>query len=244
MAHPLQGRSIVIHGPPKVGKTVLSARFPGPVIFFATEKGHDFLPKKIRESLIRCTTDDGWETFRRATIPECKTIVVDTIDQSYSQCLDHVCKRKGFSHPDEAGHGRGWAEVRREFVAGHTQLAEYAEEQGATLIYISHTKTDELQLATRKLSRLVTTMSGQCAGIINANVDHIWFLGYARHEQDAMAAPKEERALWLLGSESVQAGTRDPQISRLKQHGIISPLHEQGSYQQILTHLKNHRSKK
>ena len=86
----LQGDAIVLHGPPKIGKTQLASHFPGPVQFLATEPGHRYIPKVQRDRLVALKPGEGWDTFvgyvthnLASQSPHPKTVVVDTISGLY-----------------------------------------------------------------------------------------------------------------------------------------------------------------
>ena len=52
-----------------------------------------------------------------------KTIIVDTVDNAYRMCADHVCAKFKIEHESDLGYGKGWALINNEFHRVHTKLA-------------------------------------------------------------------------------------------------------------------------
>lgn len=235
----LQGTMILLHGPPKVGKTQLASRFPGPVQFMATEPGHRFLPEDQRKKIIQLKPGEGWDKFRRFVKTKSglrkrkpKTIVMDTIAGLYDLCFRYVCEKKKWEHPSDADFGKGWDAIKKEFYAGMNDFVWAGEELGATVILIDHSKEETLETATENYGRVVCAMPGQCRGIVVPVPDHIWFLGYLqKRSKDALKAFQDNRALYLAGNYKVEAGTRDKNI---KVHRIGPLLDTDKVYKQIL----------
>lgn len=220
----VQGTLIVLHGPPKVGKTQLCDSFPGPVVFLATEAGHKFIRKDNKKRVISLPPEQaGWATLLKAISSgdiqkrKPKTIVVDTTQKLYDRCMDYVCAKNSVSHPSDGAHGKIWNAVSTEFMRGVEKLCAVADELGATLIFIDHTDTKEIKLQTSEFTRLDIALSTQPARVVLPAADHIWFLGYEESADEVSADASGEalgnnRWLWLQGNSSVNAGTRDPGI--------------------------------
>lgn len=232
----LQGSCILLHGPPKIGKTQLASKFPGPVLFIATEPGHKYLPQDQRKHLIKVDPEFGWKKFKESAVSAInlrkpKTVVIDTIGGLYSACMTGVCKANRWQHPEDGAHGKGWAAVKREFYIELTKLAFACSELNATSIWIAHTKEEEIVTPTLKITKLTVALPGMARGIIMPVPDHIWFLGYAENdEKSALVNFQNNRALWIRGTEVVEAGCRDPQCVTSR----IKPLHQKDPYTQII----------
>ena len=158
----LQGTMIVLHGPPKVGKTQLASHFPGPVQFIATEPGHRYLLPDQRKRLLRLPPDDdgeSWKKFKKFVSNKnglisrkILTAVVDTGGGLFDLCFRYVCQKHGVEHPGDMSHGKGWDAVKREFYDGLNRLAWATNKLDATLILITHSK--EIEIETRTATKL------------------------------------------------------------------------------------------
>jgi len=232
----LQGSCILLHGPPKIGKTQLASKFPGPVLFIATEPGHKYLPSDQRKIMLKIDPENGWKKFKDQAVNyvhkyEPKTLVIDTIAGLYSACMAGVCKENRWRHPEDGAHGKGWAEVKRALYTELTKLAFACTDNNITSIWIAHTKEEEVVTPTQKQTKLTVALPGMARSVIMPVPDHVWFLGYAENsEVAALTNFQKNRALWIRGTEVVEAGCRDPKciVSRIK------PLHEKDPYKQII----------
>lgn len=230
------GQAILLHGPPKAGKTQLASHFPGKVQFIATEPGHRFLPEDQAKRKIDVDPVTGWPEFVKcidkieATRP--KTIVIDTIAGLYSACLEWVCKENRWDHPTDAGHGKGWAAIRREFYKQLTRLSFISSKCGSIMIWIAHSRVEEIETLTSAYQKLSVSLPGQARDLIIPVPDHIWLLTYAEGG-DAASSLKlvnSKRALWIAGTDKIEAGSRDPEIVK----HVIKPLSKKDPYSQII----------
>jgi len=142
--------TILLYGRPKIGKSSFASGADG-AIFLATEPGLNHLDvyqtpvAKWAEFLAACAElAAGKHDFR--------TVVVDTIGNAYQFCQDHVCAANKWTHPADAGYGKGFAAVNNEFRRAIGKLA--ALPYG--LIMIAHDKalTDEKTGAVRMVPAL------------------------------------------------------------------------------------------
>jgi hypothetical protein len=251
----------MLHGPPKVGKTTMAASFPEPNIFIATEPGHKWLKEEIKSHIVRLrrgkdeakyrgsiySFKNGWEKLMwfleegRLVKTKAKTITVDTVGPLYDMCMDYVCQINNLEHPSDASHGKGWNALAREFAKGLGMLAEEAESLGATLLFIAHSKQSEITAGARTYSRIEVSLTGHARGILLPAPDHIWYLGYHSDAEDSMVAVEDNRALWLQPTPVIEAGGRNPGMS--KQLKFISGMPDTGQYKHILKKLQRQRRK-
>ena len=153
--------SILLYGPTKVGKSTFASQ-ADKAIFLASEPGLNALSvfkvdiSSWPELLAACKALDTEEH-------EFKTIVLDTIDNLYEFCLDHVCaglKDKDgnhtITHPTDLGYGKGWSAVNMEFKRVLTKLA--AMPQG--LILISHSKPQVIETKTGEYTKTIPSTGG------------------------------------------------------------------------------------
>ena len=250
MSDLLQGSSILLHGPAKSGKTTIATSFPDPM-FIATESGHKYIPAAQRKKMLRLSYEEtqmkggkifsnGWakllwfleEEYLAKNKP--KTVPVDTIGPLYQMCMDWVCTNKGIEHPDEQAHGRGWAAVKKEFIKGLGILASQCEKINATLLFISHTKQEELRAGSRTYHKLMSDLPGQARSVIVPAVDHIWYLGFKDNaDEDSLLAFEKNRTLWIQPTSVVEAGSRD-ENGLFNGVTMISPLAKTDQFDQIV----------
>lgn len=256
MTDTLQGACILLHGPPKVGKTTLASSFPEPVLFLSTEAGHKYIPEAQRKRAVRLTHSaetikrrqfsNGWDKLlfllenNLFAKRKPRTVVVDTVGPLYQMCFDYICQKAGIEHPEDQPHGKGWAAIKREFLRGLGIIAELAEAENATVLFISHSRQEELKAGARTYHRIVADLPGQARGVVLPAPDHIWYLGFNPDEENSLMQFKQNRCLWMQPTAVIEAGDRDRE-SKLE---VINPLNTTDQYQQILTELKKHNSKR
>jgi hypothetical protein len=144
--------SILLYGQEKAGKSTFASQADN-VIFLATEPGLNAL------SVFKVDVQ-SWEEMLKACAElaegkhEFKTIVIDTIDNAYDFCLDHVCKGMGIKHPSDAEYGKGWSAVNNEFKRVLTRLASLPY----GLMLISHSQVQEIKIRTGSYDRITPTL--------------------------------------------------------------------------------------
>ena len=220
----LQGSMIVLHGPPKVGKTQFVDSMPGPVLFIATEHGHKFVKNKKSVKYFE-SGKAGWLKFRKmldsgfiTKNKRIKTVAVDTTTKLYERCSEWTCSENGWKHPSDGPHGKGWHAVRNEFGKQLERLAEQCFEIGATLVFVDHTTIDEVNAVVTTYHKMQCAMPTQPRAVVLPASDHIFFLGYEHFSDDvgvdSLDVAGHNRWLWVSGSETIEAGTRDPSITK------------------------------
>lgn len=139
----LEDFNIIFHGERGIGKTTLGIQFPKALFlkFEPPNKSLSYYYKvpvdwnnllSIRDTLVK---------DRKIIQEKFKTLIFDTGAGCYYQCLDYVLDKMGISDPqEEAGWGKGWKTVRKEFEAFFTSLrkAKY------TIIVIAHSEYKEI----------------------------------------------------------------------------------------------------
>lgn len=192
----LGGYTLLIYGRKKIGKTTLASMFSKngkKVIFLFFEPGGKAL-RLYQEQMT------SWKKFTRYVDLLVKdttfgTVVIDTADYAYDDCLIHSCELLGIEHPADAAYGKGWNAVKTEFTKQIRKLLR----SGKGVIFISHQKEMEVEDRDGKVyDKTTNTLSGQAREVIEGLVD-IWV------NYDYEGA---ERVLTILGSKNVDAGHR------------------------------------
>lgn len=246
----LQGSIILLHGPYKIGKTTLISSFPE-VCIIATEPGHKYVPSGVKERLTRLRPGaDGWEDFKALIEPHgyemgnITTIAIDVIDGLYNSCYLWVCRENKWKAANTPGHGQGWEAIRMEFTAQMEKLTYVCEDNNITLIFVSHTKEEEVEIGVSTLTKYSITLPNHAKKVIGPLPDHVWYLGYFNDdvEPDVEAVKKyhDRRTLWFKGGDLIEAGCQDSSMRRKR----IKFLNANNQYEQIVTEMAKKPPKK
>jgi hypothetical protein len=194
----------LLYGGPKLGKTTFASHAPG-ALFLATEPGCKAL--EIYDVNIQ-----DWKTLLQ-TLGEVekgnhqfKTIVIDTIDNAYTFCRDHVCSENGWNDPADAGYGKGFNAVNGEFRRVLLKLASLPY----GLIFISHSRDLEVKTRTGTYTRITTTLPDSAAKIIKGLVDVMLFADMVARKTDD--GTEYDRVLCTRPTLNYDAGGRFPGI--------------------------------
>ncbi len=214
--------SFLIYGMPKIGKTTLASSWPD-ALFLSCEPG----TKGLEIYEIACTS---WSGLKKAVglleeDSRFASIIIDTVDEAYSLCMEHVCQKLGIEHPgrDAAGRedfGKSWKAVRDEF----TKTLDRLLRTGRGLVLLSHARENEVK--TRfgdNYTRILPSTPGQSLSVIEALVDIILYCDYIKDETG-----KRRRVLICQGDEHVWAGYRAP-----AKFPAILPLERENGYEVI-----------
>ena len=139
-------------------------------LFLATEPGLNALdvyqaPIQSWDQLLTACSEiaEGKHPF--------KTIIIDTIDNAYRMCAEHVCAKFKIEHESDLGYGKGWALINNEFHRVLTKLAflPYG------LFLVSHSVEREIETRTGKYTRIVPTLPDKARKIVLGMVDLILY---------------------------------------------------------------------
>jgi hypothetical protein len=165
----LSDLTVLVYGPSKIGKSTWCSHAEG-ALFLATEAGLNNLdvyqvPIGTWEELLAACKEiaEGKHPF--------KTIIIDTVDNAYRMCAEHVCAKFKIEHESDLGYGKGYALINNEFyrVLNKLALLPYG------LFLISHSQEKELETRTGKLTRMVPTLPDKARKIVLGMVDVILY---------------------------------------------------------------------
>ena len=154
-----------IYGSPFSGKTVLANKFPDPLML-NTDGNIKFVDAPYLSIKDEVTVEGritkrkpAWEKFKEI-IEELekkqntfKTIVVDLLEDTYEHCRAYKYAEMGVEHESDAGFGKGYDIIRKEFLDTIKRLTNLDYEN---IILISH--EDSSKNITRRSGESTTTI--------------------------------------------------------------------------------------
>lgn len=152
--------TVGLYGPPKIGKSSFVVQIPG-VVIVDTEGGLSHLTSYSTRAKTWVEFYDACAELRRGD-HGFACIAIDTVDQLYQMCMQHVCKRAGMEHPADLEYGRGWGLVNREFqkaIMG-LQLLPYG------LVWVSHARETQIDSRTGPQVKMVPSLTGGARQIV------------------------------------------------------------------------------
>ena len=193
----LADNTIVIYGPPKIGKSTLASGFDG-ALFFDTEGG-------LRHLQVYKVPVPDWPTFLKAcrafVESEFQTAVIDTADKLAQYCRLYVNRKLGILHESDLEYGKGWDITQTEFARAIAALAA----SGKGLILISHSSTVEIKTRNRTYNKEVPTLSPKgMRNTVLSLADIIIYIGMGESEGEG----DDVRGLFTKESLYVEAGER------------------------------------
>jgi hypothetical protein len=192
----------LIYGKPKIGKSTFAAGFPAG-LFLDCEGGLQSL-ETFRLPVY------SWDDFLKACGElasgkhEFQTVVVDTIDQAYQRCREHVLGKLGLTHESEGDIGKGWDMVSNEFlrVISKLSLMPYG------LVLISHAQEKEFKTRTGKQMKIVPTLPTRAGRGVMGMVDLLLYADHETIESSRGAVQTERRVVRTKPTSYYDAGDR------------------------------------
>ena len=190
----------LLYGPPKIGKSTLASKFDKP-LFLATEAGLN----SLESYQVPVAT---WEDFLQACKAiakenhDFKTIVIDTVDNLYKACSEHVKKKNNIQHESDLDWGKGWQLVADEFTRAITKLSllPYG------LVMISHSEYIEIKTRTATITKAVPTLQKRARETVLKMSDIILYA------ESIVTDKGETRIMRTKPSENCEAGDRTTRL--------------------------------
>lgn len=193
--------TILCYGQPKAGKTTWCAEAKD-ALFLATEPGLNALevyqvPIKTWDDLLKACAEiaEGDHGF--------KTVIIDTIDNAYRMCVDHICRKHGVEHQADLNYGKGYALINNEFHRVLTKIAGLPY----GLYLVSHAQSYEVEGLQGTYTRTVPTLPDKARKMVLGLVDMILFCDLEK-TTDGDGKAKTRRVMRTKPSQYFEAGDR------------------------------------
>lgn len=209
----LSGKSFLIYGDKKSGKTSNAVKFPKPFLC-AFEKGYNMLSGvyaqpinkwsealKVKKQLL---ADVDRVEKGEKTETTYKTVIVDTADIAYDMCEAHILAKEGVEYLDETESKRGYKAVEREFDTFFQEVVK----AGYTLVVISHSDTKQIKENGEKYDRTQPTVDKRGLKVLARLVDVI---AYSTSETNDDGTTN--MILYQRGNKYLEAGSRNKYMS-------------------------------
>jgi hypothetical protein len=197
----LNDLTILVYGKNKYGKSTWCSQADS-ALFLATEPGLNHLevyqqPIASWDELLVAAKElaEGNHAFR--------TVVIDTVDNAYRMCAEHICQKFKIEHESDLEYGKGYALVNGEFhrVLNKLALLPYG------LFLVSHSQDKEIETRTGKILRTVPTLPDKARKLVLGLVDMILFCDL-EPTTDSDGKPAYRRVLRAKPSTLYDAGDR------------------------------------
>jgi len=197
----LSDLTVLVHGRPKIGKSSMCSQAPG-ALFIATEAGLNSLevfqvPVSTWERFLEVCREvaEGKHNF--------KTVIVDTLDNAYRMCSEHVCAKHKIEHESDLGYGKGFSLVNSEFhrVLNKLSLLPYG------LFLVSHSQEKEIETRAGKRTRIVPSLPEKARQMVLGMADIILYCD-VETVVGPDGKPRERRVMRTKPTETYEAGDR------------------------------------
>lgn len=189
---------VLLYGPPKIGKTTF-ANAEENTLFLATEAGltgMDAYRVDVDSWAMFKTTVDALANEKHPYVK----VVIDTIDNLYKLCAEHVCAELNVVHESDASWGKGTGLIKREFSSALSRLALLPP----GLWMISHSMEKEIKPKAGAAYTVITpTLPNAPREIVTGMADLILYADKRFDEERT-----EERVLYTRGDGVFEAGGR------------------------------------
>ena len=200
--------TVLTYGATKIGKSTWCSHAES-ALFLSTEPGLNSLevfqiPIRSWDELLAACGEiaEGNHPF--------KTVILDTVDNAYKMCAEHVCRKFKVEHESDLGFGKGYALTNNEFQRVLNKLAFMP----CGLYLISHSQEIEIETRTGKYTKTVPTLPEKARKIVLGLVDMVLYcdIETAAGPDNKMAARRVMRTKPSLNYEAGDRTGKLPEV--------------------------------
>ncbi len=179
----------------------MASKFPG-ALFFECEPG-------LGELEVFKIPTYTWPDFLAACKlvaagdHEFKTIVIDTADNAFKFCSEHMCAKHNVEYEGDLPHGKGWAFVKNEWHRVLTRLASLPY----GLVLISHATDKKIETRTGEYTKTQPSLPDRARNVVLGLVDMILYCDTVSRK-DADGKLVTERIIRTKPHPTYEAGDR------------------------------------
>lgn len=211
----LSGKSFLIYGERKSGKTTTACKFPKPILL-AFEKGYNMLSGVIAQPINKWP--EALDVKRQLLREEAevvagkkaettfKTVIVDTADLAFDMCESYILNKEGVEYLTETEMNRGYRALSKEFDTFFQDIVR----AGYTLVAISHSDSKQVKdkVTGEKYDRIQPTIQKRGFQVLARLVD---ITAYSSYETDESGVT--HMMLYMRGDKYLEAGSRNKYTS-------------------------------
>jgi hypothetical protein len=204
----LARQTILAYGAPKIGKSTFASRFPE-TIFFECEPG-------LNQLEVFKVPTYSWDNFLAACKlvaaggHRFKTVVIDTVDNAFKFCSDHVNAKHSLEYEGDLAHGKGWALVKNEWHRVLTRLASLPY----GLVLVSHAVDKTIETRTGEYTKTQPSLPDRARGVVLGLVDMILYCDTISRK-DAAGNVMVERIIRTKPHPTYEAGDRTDRLPEI-----------------------------
>lgn len=198
--------TMIVFGPPKVGKTTFAASFPNSLVVECEPGGAKYVKGRILNVKNLAELREAWAIVK-ANPGYCETVVIDSIDQVAAWIEAEICQEMGLKNilDSKKGekHGAQWGEYLDRILS----LLSAWKMLGKRVVYLAHVKKAEMDGNALVINPKTINLYGQTAARVISIVENIGHM-YAREDSNGVS-----RILSFAPGVAIEAGARHPALA-------------------------------
>lgn len=209
----MSGKTILIYGGYKTGKTTNACKFPKPLLV-GLEKGYNLIPGvlaapvnnwremiQVKDQLIK-----DMKRYKKGEIeePTYKTIIIDTADLAWDMCGAYIAQQAGKEYCDDVGYGKGPKHAKLVFSDYFQELSK----AGYALVIISHCTKSIVKDGNVDVVSAKPSLHDSALEVLAGMVDLIAYADVITNEDGTT-----QTILRMRGNSKYLAGSRSPYTS-------------------------------
>lgn len=201
-----QDLTMIVFGPPKIGKTTFGASWPKSLLLECEPGGAKYVKCRKLDITNLAQLRDAWNLLKGDTTYE--TVVLDSLDRVAQWIEDEICQELGLTTIMEAKKGERHGAQWGLYVQRVLTLLEGWKMLGKRVIFLAHTRKAETDGQGIVISPKTINLYGQAAGRVIAIVENIGHM-YAEETPEGNIT----RILSFRAGIHVESGSRHPMLT-------------------------------